>query len=151
MNCTTNKKLIIIIHEGKWCNLLLKMKPHKISSGIGSDEQDRKCMHNVTKRRVWIFGSRTLDGQTFWQQSFLCGHTSCGCLQLCLCYRTFLIILYQYCISMFVQKIQQDATAYQNFISYLYEAQHVSGDTPPVIRSLKLHQPKHVQFHINMK
>ena len=29
---------------------------------------------------------------------------------------------------------------YQNFISYLYEAQHVSGDTPPIIRSLKLHQ-----------
>ena len=29
---------------------------------------------------------------------------------------------------------------YQNFIIlYLYEAQHVSGDTPPIIRSLKLH------------
>jgi hypothetical protein len=29
---------------------------------------------------------------------------------------------------------------YQNFIiSYLYEAQHVSGDKPPIIRSLKLH------------
>jgi len=28
---------------------------------------------------------------------------------------------------------------YQNFISYLYEAQHVSGDTLPIIRSLKLH------------
>ena len=28
---------------------------------------------------------------------------------------------------------------YQNFISYLREAQHVSGDTPPIIRSLKLH------------
>jgi hypothetical protein len=26
------------------------------------------------------------------------------------------------------------------FISYLYETQHVSGDTPPIIRSLKLHQ-----------
>jgi len=25
------------------------------------------------------------------------------------------------------KKIQQDATVYQNFISYLYEAQHVSG------------------------
>jgi hypothetical protein len=37
------------------------------------------------------------------------------------------------------KKIQQDATVYQNFISYLYEAQHVSGDTPPIIRSLKLH------------
>jgi hypothetical protein len=24
-------------------------------------------------------------------------------------------------------------------ISYLYEAQHVSGDTPPIIQSLKLH------------
>jgi len=30
---------------------------------------------------------------------------------------------------------------YQNFISYLYEAQHVSGDTPPIIRSLKLTVP----------
>ena len=29
---------------------------------------------------------------------------------------------------------------YQNFIiPYLYEAQHVSDDTPPIIRSLKLH------------
>ena len=36
-------------------------------------------------------------------------------------------------------KIQQDATVYQNFISNLYEAQHVLGDTPPIIRSLKLH------------
>jgi hypothetical protein len=40
----------------------------------------------------------------------------------------------------FIQKIQQDATMYQNFIiPCLYEAQHVSGDTPPIIRSLKLH------------
>jgi hypothetical protein len=31
-------------------------------------------------------------------------------------------------------------------IPYLYEAQHVSGDTPPTIRSLKLHwQP--LVFH----
>jgi len=29
---------------------------------------------------------------------------------------------------------------YQHFIiPYLYKAQHVSGDTPPIIRSLKLH------------
>jgi len=36
---------------------------------------------------------------------------------------------------------------YQNFIiPYLYEAQHVSGDTPPIIRSLKLYwQP--LVFH----
>jgi len=36
---------------------------------------------------------------------------------------------------------------YQIFIiPYLYEAQHVSGDTPPIIRSLKLHwQP--LVFH----
>ena len=32
-----------------------------------------------------------------------------------------------------------NATVYQNFISYLYEVQHVSGDTPPIFRSLKLH------------
>jgi len=45
------------------------------------------------------------------------------------------------------KKIQQGATMYQNFIiPYLYEAQHVSGDTPPIIRSLKLHwQP--LVFH----
>jgi hypothetical protein len=36
-------------------------------------------------------------------------------------------------------KIQQEATMCQNFIiPYLYEAQHVLGDTPPIIRSLKL-------------
>jgi hypothetical protein len=36
---------------------------------------------------------------------------------------------------------------YQHFIiPCLYEAQHVSGDTPPIIRSLKLHwQP--LVFH----
>ena len=40
----------------------------------------------------------------------------------------------------FINKTQKDATVYQNFIiSYLYEAQHVSGDTPLIIRSLKLH------------
>jgi hypothetical protein len=45
------------------------------------------------------------------------------------------------------EKIQQDVTMYQNFIiPYLYEAQHVSDDTPPIIRSLKLHwQP--LVFH----
>jgi hypothetical protein len=46
------------------------------------------------------------------------------------------------------RKIQQDATLYQNFIiPYLSEAQHVSGETPPIIRSLKLHwQP--LVFHM---
>jgi len=29
---------------------------------------------------------------------------------------------------------------YQNLISYLYEARHVSGNTLPIIRSLKLSQ-----------
>ena len=39
-----------------------------------------------------------------------------------------------------LRKIQQDAIMYRNFIiSYLYEAQRVLGDTPPIIRSLKLH------------
>ena len=46
------------------------------------------------------------------------------------------------------KKIQQDATMYQTFIiPYLFEARHVSGDTPPIIRSLKLHwQP--LVFHM---
>jgi len=36
--------------------------------------------------------------------------------------------------------MKQDAKMYQNFIIlYLYEAQHVSGDTPTIIRSQKLH------------
>jgi hypothetical protein len=45
------------------------------------------------------------------------------------------------------EKIQQDATIYQTFIiPYLYKAQHVSGDTPPIIRRVKLHwQP--LVFH----
>jgi len=49
--------------------------------------------------------------------------------------------------TMYKEKMQQDATIYQNFIiPYLYEAQHVSGDTLPIIRSLKLHwQP--LVFH----
>jgi hypothetical protein len=41
--------------------------------------------------------------------------------------------------SQFTKKIQQDVTVYKNFISYLCKTQHVSGDTPPIIRSLKLH------------
>jgi hypothetical protein len=51
------------------------------------------------------------------------------------------------CMMQFIKKIQQDATMYKNFIiPYLYEAQHVSGDTPPIIRSLELHwQP--LVFH----
>jgi hypothetical protein len=50
-------------------------------------------------------------------------------------------------IGQFIKKNQQDATMYQNFIiPYLYEAQHVSGKTPPIIKSLKLHwQP--LVFH----
>jgi hypothetical protein len=46
-----------------------------------------------------------------------------------------------------LRKIQQDAIMYQNFIIlYLYEAQHDSGDTPPIIRNLKPHwQP--LVFH----
>jgi len=46
-----------------------------------------------------------------------------------------------------MKKNPTDATVYQNFIiPYLYEAQHVSGDTVPLIRSLKLHwQP--LVFH----
>jgi hypothetical protein len=37
-------------------------------------------------------------------------------------------------------KIQQDVKMYQNFIiPYLYEIQHVWGDTPPIIRGLRLH------------
>jgi hypothetical protein len=40
----------------------------------------------------------------------------------------------------FLQKVQQHATVYQSsIIPYLNEAQHVSGDSPPIIRSLKLH------------
>ena len=51
------------------------------------------------------------------------------------------------CLLLHKEKIQQDTTMYQNFIiPYLFETQHVSGDTPPIIRSLKLHwQP--LVFH----
>jgi len=39
------------------------------------------------------------------------------------------------------RKTQQDATVYQNFIILiLKEAQRVSGDTTPIIRSPKLHK-----------
>jgi hypothetical protein len=51
-------------------------------------------------------------------------------------------------IVQFIKKIQQDAKMYKDFIiTYLYEAQYVSGDTPPNIRSLKLYwQP--LVFHM---
>jgi len=46
-----------------------------------------------------------------------------------------------------MKKNPTSATMYQNFIiSYLYEAQNVSVDSPPIIKSLKLHwQP--LVFH----
>jgi hypothetical protein len=52
--------------------------------------------------------------------------------------------------ALYLQFIKKNPTRYNsvlNFIiPYLYEAQHVSGDTPPIIRSLKLHwQP--LVFH----
>ena len=38
------------------------------------------------------------------------------------------------------KKIQQDAIVYQICINlYSYEAQHVSGATPPIMRGPKLH------------
>jgi hypothetical protein len=43
-------------------------------------------------------------------------------------------------IVQFIKNIHQDAALHQNFIiSYLYKTQHVSGDTSPIIRNLKLH------------
>ena len=49
-----------------------------------------------------------------------------------------------------MQFIKKNPTRCKNvskfIIPYLYEAQHVSGDTPPIMRSLKLHwQP--LVFH----
>jgi len=46
-----------------------------------------------------------------------------------------------------MKKNPERCKTYQHFINpYLYEAQHVSGETPPIIRSLKLHwQP--LVFH----
>jgi len=59
---------------------------------------------------------------------------------LLLCYQLRPVRLIGIFSQQFVKKIHQDATMYQNFIiPYLYEAQHVSGETPPTIRSLKLH------------
>jgi hypothetical protein len=44
-----------------------------------------------------------------------------------------------YASTILAKKIQQDATVYQHFIiPYFHEAQHVSGDTPPIIRNPKL-------------
>jgi hypothetical protein len=37
------------------------------------------------------------------------------------------------------RKIQQDATMYQSLLFRIYMKLNVSGDTPPIIRSLKLH------------
>ena len=52
-----------------------------------------------------------------------------------------------YIIVEFIKKNPTRCNNVSNFIiPYLYEAQHVSGDTPPIIRSLKLHwQP--LAFH----
>jgi hypothetical protein len=54
---------------------------------------------------------------------------------------TVFLMLVDPCIT--VQFIQNNPTRCNRvskfIIPYLYEAQHVSGDTPPIIRSLKLH------------
>jgi len=43
-------------------------------------------------------------------------------------------------IVQFIQKNPTGCNSVSKFIiPYLYEAQHVLGDTPPIIRSLKLH------------
>jgi hypothetical protein len=48
---------------------------------------------------------------------------------------------------LFIKKNPTRCNSVSKFIiPYLYEAQHISGDTPPIIRSLKLHwQP--LVFH----
>jgi hypothetical protein len=53
----------------------------------------------------------------------------------------------QYVFLFFIKKNPTRYNMYQNVIvTYLYETQHVSGDTPPIIRNLKLHwQP--LVFH----
>ena len=44
-------------------------------------------------------------------------------------------------VQLLQRKPQQDATVYQHLLFLvLNEAQHVSGDTPPIIRSPKLHK-----------
>jgi hypothetical protein len=45
-----------------------------------------------------------------------------------------------YMIKLFIQKNPTRCNSVSKFIiPYLYEAQHVSGDTPPIIRNLKMH------------
>jgi hypothetical protein len=56
-------------------------------------------------------------------------------MQCCICWKITESIV------SFYGKTQQDATVHKNvIISYLNKAQHFSGDTPPIIRSLKLHK-----------
>jgi hypothetical protein len=55
------------------------------------------------------------------------------------------------CLSIIIQFIKKNPTRCNNvstffIIPYLYKAQHVSGDTPPIIRSLKL-QWQPLVFH----
>jgi hypothetical protein len=46
-----------------------------------------------------------------------------------------------HCTIRTVKKPQQNAPVYKILLFLiLYEAQHVSGDKPPIIRSLKLHK-----------
>jgi len=45
-----------------------------------------------------------------------------------------------YMMKLFIEKNPTRCNSVSKFIiPYLYEAQHISGDTPPIIRSLKLH------------
>ena len=80
----------------------------------------------------------------------------CVCVYTCMCVRVYVCVCVCVCVcvnnilyvvstatcfdEIHKEKIQQDAPIYQHFIvPYLYETQNVSGDTPLIIRSLKLH------------
>ena len=102
-----------------WSNLCLKFVVYKIPACYQSHGSQIVCL--VRKNCIWLTLSLGLYERKIWLTFFM----------------TVIVDIY---ILLFMQKNPTRCNTVSKFIiPYLYEAQHVSGDTPPIIRSLKLH------------
>jgi hypothetical protein len=101
---------------------------------IEGERDQAKCVQGCSQRHCIV---ATAAGES---EEFLVLMVSSFCPLVLIVQLNLLFVEPCIAVQFIKKKIQQDARLYQNcIIPYLYEAQHVSGDTPPIIRSLKLH------------
>jgi hypothetical protein len=119
------------------------------SSGVTSIRKDKKEVEKCSKydRRVEEnlismdanLGSHKNTAYLGTAKFTVWSRIVCVCVCVCVCMHAEFDVRGSVHHSIIHKKNQQFTTVYQNFISYLYEVQRVSGNTPPIIRSLKLH------------